>query len=59
MMRVDVALTIKDSETFEDFAEKLRDFVWEVDACGNDGSAEKKKLAEAARQVLKIAVNYI
>ena len=53
------ALAGQDAKVFDDLAEELRSFHWDVDACGRDGQIHLDKAREIARDAIKRLVNYI
>ena len=49
----------QDAKAFDDLADELRSFHFDVDACGNDGQVHLDKARELARDAIKRLVNYI
>lgn len=48
-----------DAKVFQELADELMSFHWEVDACGHDGQIPLDKARERARDAIKRLVNYI
>lgn len=49
----------QDAKAFDELADELRSFHWEVVSCGRDGQIHLDKARELARDAIKRLVNYI
>lgn len=52
-------LAEKDAKELDDFADTLRAYNWEVEACGRSGNLVMQQLQDKAPRVLKILANYL